>query len=162
MSFQQKRSMSIAGRSEIAARATWFLTTAVAGRHADKRTAQHFGVSVRMAQLLRAGQGWTLERLEQARRSFGPSFDQMVFGPIAAGGRNDLSQHVAEFEAAYERLRNCMVGSADALRSPWVLARDRAAADGPAAVRHGAVLPVARRPDEQPGAAAAQVKAAAE
>ena len=97
MSAAGARRMSAEYVSEIAQRAGWFTSANIAGRNADKNTAQRFGISVRMAQLLRRGEGWTLHRLEQAQRIFGPVFGQMVFGPLAAGGGEDaLAREIAD------------------------------------------------------------------
>lgn len=162
MDTQRKGSVTDASANEIASRATWFVTRVDSGAHADKRTAQRFGVSVSMAKLLRRGQGWTLARVEQARRSFGPSFDHMVFGPLTAGGQDDISHHVAEFDAAYERLKRCVVGGPYQPRLDAVAPRDTAEASGRELPRPLNGIPVVSRSDERSGDVAERVKEAAE
>jgi hypothetical protein len=68
--------------NSIAGRAAEFLETSYLGPHKDKRVARDLGISPGMAKLLRAGQGWTLARLDQAVLFYGGSFGDQVFGPV--------------------------------------------------------------------------------
>jgi hypothetical protein len=52
-------------RNELAADAGLALERLFAGPHRDKRIAQAFGITVRMAQYLRQGKHWTHERFLQ-------------------------------------------------------------------------------------------------
>lgn len=70
-------------------RVRWVLDQAYPGPHKAKRIARDFGVSPSMAKVLRAGRGWTLERMRQARRVIGEHFIRAIF---------DMRQP-AEFEA---------------------------------------------------------------
>lgn len=167
-----KRSMNTETCNEIAERATWFVTRIDAGKHADKRTAQRFNVSVRMAQMLRSGQGWTLARVEQARRSFGPSFDHMVFGPLAgqAGGPSHaLAEELAQLQSTINRLatawrRGPMDDGGDGLVAPGIV-RSGGVAAGEAGRDRLESVAVADRDSGDPArhpAMAAPVKRAAE
>jgi hypothetical protein len=80
--------------------AAWYVEQCHPGPHKSKRIAQRLGISPDMAKLLRQGRGWTLARVEQARRVFGPSFDQIVFAPLAGqkGGFN-VSARLEEISA---------------------------------------------------------------
>lgn len=103
MARNRKANVTAETANEIAARATWFLNQTDGGAHGDKRVASRFSISLSMAKLLRRGQGWTLARIEQARRSYGPSFDHMVFGPITGGG-HALESEIAQLQSAVNRL----------------------------------------------------------
>src|SRR4051812_12077513 len=70
-------------------RAAGAIRQLVAGPSADKLTARAFGCSVRMAQHLRAGQHWTIQRLSQASAVFGATFDVLLH-------QSSDAQHYAE------------------------------------------------------------------
>jgi hypothetical protein len=63
----------------IAQRAGQFLDEIFPGPHKDKRLAQHLGISSNMASLLRRGQSWTIDRLDQLRDLHGWDFVRYVF-----------------------------------------------------------------------------------
>jgi hypothetical protein len=65
--------------NRIAQRAGLFLDQNFPGPHKDKRVAQHLGISPNMASLLRRGQSWTIDRLDQVREIYGWSFVRFVF-----------------------------------------------------------------------------------
>lgn len=67
--------------ASIEARAGLALRQMIAGPHADKRTAQRFGITVRMAQHLRRGNHWTIRRLIQAAELFGDAFEAALSKP---------------------------------------------------------------------------------
>ena len=70
----------------------------VAGPHRDKTVARLFGVSVRMAKYLRAGQHWTADRLTQASAMLGAAFDAALYTPVSS------ATHYSEMAAISERL----------------------------------------------------------
>src|SRR5581483_11149042 len=74
--------------NEITSRLRFYFETQIMGPHKVKRLAQIFDCSPDMAKLLKRGEGWTLARMEQARKHFGPSFIDFVFGPL--GGQQDV------------------------------------------------------------------------
>lgn len=98
--------MTICG-NEIATRAGRALDQLVPGPNRDKLIATAFEVSPRFARYLRAGCGWTVERLEQASRLFGVDFDLLLYTPTAAEHRAELmalQARSAELGESYARL----------------------------------------------------------
>jgi hypothetical protein len=61
-----------------ALRAARALEELIPAANRDKAIAQVFNCSVRMAQYLRQGEKWTIERLNQARAVFGAEFDRRL------------------------------------------------------------------------------------
>lgn len=72
------------------------------GANRDKRIARAFGVSVRFAKYLRAGNHWTLYRLAQAAEMFGEAWDAALSKPDTEFHFNlelqDLARRVARVE----------------------------------------------------------------
>jgi hypothetical protein len=95
-------------RNVIAQRAGAALDGSYSGPHRDKRIARDFGVSVRMAQYLRAGQHWTTERLAQASALFGAAFDGALFSPSATPQHftelGDIANRLTRLEAHLEEV----------------------------------------------------------
>ena len=81
--------------SDFGMRAGQALDLVVPGPHRDKIVARHLGVSVRMAKYLRAGQHWSIARLNQASAVFGGAFDALL---------GDSAAHYASMAEISERL----------------------------------------------------------
>lgn len=150
--------------SEPQKRAGWYVERVTHGPHQDKRGAALLRCSPNMFWRLKRGEGWTVERLSLAAKVFGHSFVEVVFGPLTGQGRglDDISQHVAEFDAAYERLKRCVVGGPYQPRLDAVDHRGAAAGNGSALPRAVAGVPLVRGSDERSGDVAGRVKEAAE
>lgn len=88
--------------SGIADRAATFLAVNHAGPNKDKRIARLFGISAGMAQLLRAGRGWTVARLDQAARLYGRAFGDFVWPPSA----DEIHDRLDRIEAQLAEIRN--------------------------------------------------------
>lgn len=69
--------------SDYGQRAAAALNALLSGPHKDKAAARVFACSVRMAKYLRAGQFWTIERLNQASKAFN-DFDAYLADPLLA------------------------------------------------------------------------------
>jgi len=78
-----KRNEIAVERNVIALRAGSALERLIPAPHRDKAIARLFGVSVRMAVYLRAGQHWTLDRLAEASAKLGSAFDVLLWQPEA-------------------------------------------------------------------------------
>src|SRR5690348_9995631 len=94
-------------RNVIAERAALALDRCYPGAHRDKRIARDFSVSVRMAQHLRAGEHWTLDRLAQASAIFGAAFDAALVPTPAtqhAVEMDEIAVRLAELEAWREAM----------------------------------------------------------
>lgn len=87
MPTRRSGSMITADTNAIADRAGWFLGVNTEGEHQAKRIARIFGCSVEMARVLRAGRGWTADRLGQAARAFGKPFIDFVFSDAPLDAR---------------------------------------------------------------------------
>lgn len=66
--------------SDYGMRAAIAIDRLVLGPHRDKTVARLFGVSVRMAKYLRAGQHWTIDRLNRASETI-KGFDSYLASP---------------------------------------------------------------------------------
>jgi hypothetical protein len=76
-------------------RAALALRSLITGPNADKLTARALNCSVRMAQHLRNGRHWTIQRLTQASAVLGVAFDTALSSP---------EQHYSEMTDIAERL----------------------------------------------------------
>lgn len=106
-------------RNVIAQRAGAALDGCYAGPHRDKRIARDLGVSVRMAQHLRAGQHWTIDRLAQASALIGAAFDRALYVPTPSAQHHtemsEIADRLARLEARFEEVaRRDDAGSAPA------------------------------------------------
>lgn len=158
------RSVTALGANEIADRAAWFVSRVDSGACGDKRTARRFEISESMARLLRLGRGWTLPRIEQARRIFGPDFDHMVFGPLTGQGVPfDATRELNDLEAAVARFKRFVATGPLRLGDVGVAPRGPLDAERPAfAVAPLGGDPCRREPGERAQAPADVVKRAAE
>ena len=91
----------------LAERAALFLETEYPRPHRDKRIARDYRISPSMARVLRAGRGWTAERLDQAVRLYGHRFVDALFGaePDAHELRAELDGLKARLARLEERGR---------------------------------------------------------
>jgi hypothetical protein len=78
MATEKKRNV-VAAMSDFGIRAAVAIDSLLPGPHKDKRVARLFGVSVRLAQYLRQGKHWTVDRMSQASRLLGSDFDIALF-----------------------------------------------------------------------------------
>jgi len=102
--------------SDYGMRAAMALNHALPGEHRDKLVARMFGCSVRMAKYLRAGQYWTIDRLNQASAVIGDVFD------IALSPATDDKHYaeMADIEALAERLARLEANVGTELVAPKV------------------------------------------
>jgi hypothetical protein len=100
MSSRHTHKMIAERHNTIARRAGLFLDEIFSGPHKDKRVAQHLGISSNMASLLRRGQSWTIDRLEQVRHIHGWDFVRYVF----EAPEPDFAVLRAELRKALEQL----------------------------------------------------------
>ena len=77
-SFAQEGKMTF----DFGLRAGSALDRLVPGPHRDKSIARLFGISVRMAKYLRAGEHWTADRLSQASAVLGVAFVAALYYPL--------------------------------------------------------------------------------
>jgi hypothetical protein len=103
MSQDRKANMTGQSAIDIGLRAGLFLKQSFAGPHRDKRIAQQLKISLAMAKLLQAGDGWTVARLNQLIGSFGDEFVRFVFQPPLPA--IDLQAELAEIRAALTEVR---------------------------------------------------------
>jgi len=78
-------------------RAAIALDRCITGPHRDKEVARLFGVSVRFAKYLRAGQHWTAERFSQASEKI-KGFDAYIASP-------EIHSRLDELQAEIDALR---------------------------------------------------------
>lgn len=97
----ERKNLSV---SDYGARAAFAVDTLVPGPNRDKKVARLFSISVRMAQLLRAGRFWTTERLSQASRLLGSDFDALLADPSL------LRARLCELEREIADIRNRLGG----------------------------------------------------
>lgn len=76
-------------------RAAIALDRCIPGPYRDKQVARLFGVSVRFAKMLRAGQHWTAERLTQASQAL-KGFDEYLASPNLHRRLDALEAEIAE------------------------------------------------------------------
>lgn len=123
MSRAHKRNDIAMNGNTFALRAGSALDRLVSGPHRDKTIARMFGVSPRMAQYLRAGLHWTIERLDQASRQLGADFDRILAGDsqeMHVSEMNDIAARLAALEAkinaqeAAGQVRNVETGQVQA------------------------------------------------
>src|SRR6185437_9960111 len=103
-----KRNEIAMERNEIALRAGFALDRLVPAPNRDKTIARMFGVSVRMAVYLRAGQHWTMDHLARASATLGTAFDTLLWQPEAdiEGARAEMTADEAWLvERVVERVR---------------------------------------------------------
>jgi hypothetical protein len=85
------------------------------GRDRDKRIAQMFGISARMANHLRAGNHWTLDRLAQATELLGDAWEAALRQPDSEYKYNlekqDLERRVARLEEYVGRMDKLVFAS---------------------------------------------------
>jgi ubiquinone biosynthesis protein UbiJ len=102
----QKGNQTMAG--DYGQRAATALDLLITGPHRDKTVARLFGVSVRMAKYLRAGQYWTSERLTQASGVLGAAFDAALISPSSSAQHYaemaDIADRLARLEARFEEV----------------------------------------------------------
>lgn len=90
--------------ADYGARAGRALDAIFPGRNRNKLIAQAFGVSVRTAKYLRAGNSWTARRLAQAADLFGDAFDAAISKPGSDSDykydldMRDLDRRIARLE----------------------------------------------------------------
>src|SRR5215469_678637 len=72
----------------------------------DKHVARIFGVSVRMAQYLRCGKCWTVERLSVACAVFGDEFAKLVWGLVPQPP--PLDEMLRRFDRLEQQLENLL------------------------------------------------------
>ena len=78
----------------------------IRGPHADKLTARAFDCSVRMAQNLRAGKHWTIQRLTQASSILGTPFDTALLSDERhLSEMQEITERLARLESWREELR---------------------------------------------------------
>jgi hypothetical protein len=123
MSETQKRSMTADSSNGIAKRAAWSLGRQYAGRHRDKRIASDLGCSVRMAQYLLEGVGWTMARFEQCAERFGLGFIRDVFAPRLSQRQLDdwlldLERRMAALEGRDGAIGARLADGADGISGP--------------------------------------------
>lgn len=94
--------------SDYGARAAAALNDLLPGQHRDKRVARKFGVSLRTAKYLRAGQHWTTERLSQASALLGKAFDAAIYRPASDEQHNsemdEIAGRLARLEARFDTM----------------------------------------------------------
>jgi hypothetical protein len=78
MSSGRKGNSYALGGNTFAQAAAAAVNQIINGPHADKRTARRLNCSLRMAKYLRAGKGWTVERLSFASAILGDRFDRLL------------------------------------------------------------------------------------
>jgi hypothetical protein len=116
--------------TDIGKRAGLRLAAAYPGRHADKRIAADLDCSPAMARVLRAGRGWTVERLAQCAEKLGLLFIRDVFWPPLT--QQQLDQRLDDLERRMAALEGVTDGTSGGARS-----LDQAGAEAVAAARDG-------------------------
>lgn len=120
MARRRKASMT-SQTANIAGRAGDFLERAFPGPHKSKRVAQRFEISPAMAKLLRAGEGWTAQRIGQAAHLFGRDFVAFVFQDVMGPARPyELDPQIAALNDRLMRLRAQARDGDDGIVAPAV------------------------------------------
>lgn len=109
--------------SDYGARAAAALNEFLPGQHRDKTVARLFGVSLRLAQYLRAGQCWTTERFTQASKAFGVDFDLRLSGIDLHSEIADMRRRMLELETLLNRGETGEVSATLGGASPYTTGR---------------------------------------
>jgi hypothetical protein len=117
MAIARKRSSLAIERNIFARNAGAALELLVNGPHRDKLIARMFGVSIRMAQYLRAGKCWTVDRLSTASAVLGEEFDRLLMQRILPPSTEKIHERIDRLERTIARelaeLKNDIRGKSD-------------------------------------------------
>lgn len=123
---EKDRTFSSLPALDAGTRAAEALNRVLPPQNRDKKVATLFGVSLRMAQYLRVGQRWTIDRLNQASAELGLAFDAAFYSPMSTTDFHDELREIAERLARLEERANAgMVGGLDAGLAPVASAAAR-------------------------------------
>jgi hypothetical protein len=129
---------------DLGARVRWFIRGNYQGGGTIKRLCREFNWNEAKAKRVFNGEGIRGDDLDLMAKRWGWRFVDFIFGPMtgqSAGGRDDISQHVAELRASVERLHDCMARGALLVRGEPVSPRADAALGGRALPGAGAAVP---------------------